>query len=154
MQTYRSTLRAAACGAALLALSGTLHSADPSALTRSFQDPALEWGACPEFMPKGCGIAVVRGDPAGSEADAFFRVPAKAQIPLHWHTAAERIVLVSGQLAVQSDGQPPATLTPGTYGYMPARLPHSATCEGEQPCVLFIAFMGPVDANAGRPPAR
>ena len=71
-----------------------MHSADPTALTRSFQDPALEWGACPELMPKGCGIAVVRGDPAAEEADVFLRVPPKAQIPLHWHTTAERIVLV------------------------------------------------------------
>jgi mannose-6-phosphate isomerase-like protein (cupin superfamily) len=153
MKTTRSTCRAA-CGAVLLALSAAGHSADPSAVSRSFQDPALKWGACPEFMPTGCGIAVVHGDPAGDDGDVFFRVPAKAQIPLHWHTAAERMVLVSGRLAVRSDGQPPVTLTPGTYAYMPARLPHSATCEGAEPCVLFIAFMGPVDANAGRPAAR
>lgn len=154
MHPFPSISRAAACAAALLALSGTAHPADPPAPSRSFQDPALKWGPCPDFMPEGCAITVVHGDPAGDEADVFFRVPARAAIPLHWHSAAERMVLVAGRLTVRYDGQRPVTLTPGTYAYGPARLAHSATCEGAQPCVLFIAFDGPVDAHAGRPAAR
>lgn len=105
-------------------------------------------------MPERCAIAAVHGDPAGNQSDVFFRVPPKAEIPLHWHSAAERMVLVDGRLRVSYDGQAPGTLTPGTYAYGPARLAHSATCESEQPCVLFIAFDGPVDAYAGRPAAK
>ena len=63
-----------------------------------------------------------------------------------------RMVLVSGELQVDYDGQDPVVMRPGTYAYGPARLPHSATCRSAEPCVLFIAFEQPVDAVAGAPP--
>lgn len=77
--------------------------------------------------PKGCEIAVLHGDPSQANADIFFKVPENFAIPHHWHTSAERIVLVSGKLA------------------------HKAFCAEGAPCVLFIAFESPVDAVAGTP---
>jgi len=117
------------------------------AVSRTPQDAQLQWGPCPEFMPKGCGIAVLHGDPAKPNADVFFRVPGGAAIAAHWHTSAERMVLVSGEMKVTYTGQKPATLRPGTYAYGPAKAPHEATCTSTGPCVLFIAFEGPVDAH-------
>jgi quercetin dioxygenase-like cupin family protein len=117
-------------------------------------DPELKWGGCPEFMPKGCEIAVLHGDPAKNNTDVFFKVPANAVIPRHWHTSAERMVLVTGELSVTYDGYPTTVLTPGTYAYGPPRLPHAATCGSAGPCVLFIAFESPVDAVEGVPPPK
>ena len=117
-------------------------------LSNTAGNPALKWGGCPDFMPKGCEIAVLHGDPAKSNADVFFKVPANAVIPRHWHTSAERMVLVAGELSVTYDGHPTVVLKPGTYAYGPARMPHSATCGAAGPCVLFIAFESPVDAFA------
>ncbi len=51
-------------------------------------------------------------------------------------------------MLVQYDGQEAIILTPGTYAYGPPQLPHSAICQSEEPCVLFIAFEEPVDAIA------
>ena len=117
-------------------------------LSNTAGNPALKWGGCPDFMPKGCEIAVLHGDPAKNNADVFFRVPANAVIPRHWHTSVERMVLVAGELHVTYDGHETAVLTPGTYAYGPARLSHKAVCTGAGPCVLFIAFESPVDAVA------
>jgi len=117
-------------------------------------DAALKWGGCPDFMPKGCEIAVLHGDPAKINADVFFKVPANAVIPRHWHTSAERMVLVAGEMHVTYDGHATAVLKPGSYAYGPAKLPHKATCGDAGPCVLFIAFESPVDAVAGGPPAK
>jgi quercetin dioxygenase-like cupin family protein len=117
------------------------------ALSRTAQDTQLQWGPCPEFRPKGCGIAVLHGDPAMPNADVFFRVPGGAVIPAHWHTSAERMVLVSGEMKVTYSGQKPSTLLPGTYAYGPAKATHDATCTSTGACVLFIAFEGPVDAH-------
>ncbi len=125
-----------------------------SSLAYGFEDPGLQWGPCPAFIPDGCEIAVLHGDPAKPNADVFFKVPADFTIPDHWHTSAERMVLVSGKLTVMYEGQVPVTLTPGTYAYGPARMPHKAHCEKGDPCVLFIAFEGPVDATPASPPAR
>jgi quercetin dioxygenase-like cupin family protein len=124
------------------------------ALARTISDPALQWGPCPAFIPQGCEIAVLHGDPAKANADVFFRVPADFTIPHHWHTSAERMVLVSGEMQVTYDGQKPVTLKPGMYAYGPARLPHKAHCGPGGPCVLFIAFESPVDAVPTEAPAK
>jgi quercetin dioxygenase-like cupin family protein len=108
----------------------------------------LEWGPCPEFMPEGCALAVLQGNPAEPNADVFFKLPGKTTAPLHWHTSAERMVLVSGEMEVDYEGQDPVVLKTGTYAYGPARLSHEATCNSDEDCVLFIAFEEPVDAVA------
>ena len=116
------------------------------ALTQTFDDAQLKWGPCPAFLPKGCAIAVLHGDPAKDNLDVFFKVPARSTIPLHWHTSAERMVLVAGELHVTYDGQKTAILRPGTYGYGPAKRTHDGYCASSDPCVLFIAFESPLDA--------
>ena len=116
------------------------------ALAWNADDARLKWGPCPPFLPEGCGIAVLHGDPAKDNVDVFLRVPSKSSLPLHWHTSAERIVLVAGELHVTYDGQKTAVLKSGTYAYGPARLPHKAFCASAKPCVLFIAFESPLDA--------
>jgi quercetin dioxygenase-like cupin family protein len=116
----------------------------PLALTAG--DAALKWGPCPPIFPKGCEIAVLHGDPAKPNADVFLRVPPKYAIPSHWHTSAERMVLVSGELKVEYSGHRPSVLKTGSYAYGPAKAPHKASCADAGPCVLFIAFESPIDA--------
>jgi hypothetical protein len=82
----RGVLAAAITIASVSAVAGP--AAQEKAVTRSAQDPRLEWGPCPAFMPAGCGLAVLHGDPAKTNADVFLRIPANATIPEHWHTSA------------------------------------------------------------------
>jgi quercetin dioxygenase-like cupin family protein len=124
-------------------------SAQEAPLSWTVQDANLKWGPCPPFLPKGCGIAVLHGDPAQRNVDIFFKVPANASIPRHWHTSAERMVLVSGELHVTYDGHKTTVLKAGSYAYGPAKLPHTAECKNAGPCVLFIAFESPLDAIPG-----
>ena len=128
--------------------------AQEQALTRSAQDPQLQWGPCPAFMPAGCSLAVLHGDPAKPNADVFLRLPANAAVPEHWHTSAERMVLVTGEMTVRYKGQPAVVLRPGMYAYGPAKLPHSASCAASTSCVLFIAFESAVDAVPGSGPPK
>jgi len=133
-----------------IALAGALAfaqaPAQEQALTRSAQDAQLQWGPCPAFMPAGCALAVLHGDPAKPNADVFLKLPANAVIAEHWHTSAERMVLIAGELSATYKGQPKAVLKPGMYAYGPAKVPHSASCGSTGPCVLFIAFESAVDA--------
>lgn len=134
-------------GLGLGAPSASAQAPEPlKAVVWSADDAALKWAPCPMFLPKGCGIAVLQGDPAKPNVDVFFRVPAKTRLPLHWHSSAERMVLISGELQVTYSGQEPMTLRPGTYAYGPAKLAHEGFCASEVPCVLFIAFEAPLDA--------
>lgn len=131
--------------ALLLVVSAQAPAGEP-ALASTFKDPQLKWGPCPPFIPKGCEIAVLHGDPAKPNVDVFFKVPGGSTIPSHTHTSAERMVLVSGELDVTYEGQSPIKLKKGSYAYGPAGKAHSATCAKGDPCVLFIGFESPLDA--------
>lgn len=152
-QTLTNRPSQAALRCSLLFLSGLAgsfaHAQGPGqeqAMTWTADDAQLMWGPCPPFLPEGCGIAVLHGDPARDNLDVFFKVPARSSIPLHWHTSAERMVLVAGELHVTYAGQKAAVLKPGTYAYGPAKRPHEGFCASEIPCILFIAFESPLDA--------
>jgi quercetin dioxygenase-like cupin family protein len=122
------------------------QSSGEPALAMTADDPSLQWGPCPEFLPAGCQIAVLHGNPAEPNTDLFFRLPARSVFALHRHTSPERMLLVAGELHVTFEGQPMAVLKPGSYAYGPANRPHSGSCVSAVPCVLFIAFEAPVDA--------
>jgi quercetin dioxygenase-like cupin family protein len=128
--------------------------AQEQAVTRSAQDAQLQWGPCPAFMPPGCNLTVLHGDPGKPNADVFLRIPANSTIVEHWHTSAERMILVAGELAVRYQKQAEVVLKPGMYAYGPAKVPHTATCRGSAPCVLFIAFESAVDAVPVSAPAK
>jgi quercetin dioxygenase-like cupin family protein len=116
------------------------------AMVRATDSPDLEWGPCPAFMPEGCGLAVLHGNPAEPNADVLFKLPAGRTAPPHWHTSAERMVLLSGEMKVEYEGQEAEVVEAGDYAYGPPRVSHWATCTSEEDCVLFIAFVEPVDA--------
>jgi len=130
---------------ALLLVSVAAPGAEPALVIKT-DSADLEWGPCPEFIPAGCEIAVLHGDPAKPNVDIFFKVPGDFTIPLHRHTSAERMVLVSGELHVTYDGQEKQIVETGAYAFGPAERPHDAYCAPGDPCVLFIAFEAPLDA--------
>jgi len=117
------------------------------ALAISADDAQLAWEPCPPFLPEGCAMAVLHGDPAEDNLDVFFRIPAQSTVPLHWHNSPERMVLVAGRLHLTYEDQKTAVLHPGTYAYGPAKHPHKGYCASAGPCVLFIAFESPLDAS-------
>jgi len=101
-------------------------------------------GAVPAFMPAGCGLAVLHGDPAKANADVLLRLPANAVIPEHWHTSAERMVLVAE--SSRSTTRSGKSRAQARHVRLRApKAPHTGSC-GTAPCVLFIAFESAVDA--------
>ena len=155
MSTYSLAKGVVITGVVLVAAWASAQpAAQEQAVTRTAHDPQLQWGPCPAFMPAGCSLSVLHGDPAKPDADVFLRIPANAAIPEHWHTSAERMILVAGELVVRYQGQAEAVLRPGMYAYGPAKLSHTASCRGSTPCVLFIAFESAVDAEPVSRPAK
>lgn len=126
--------------------------ADP-ALDISAHSKDLKWADCPAFLPKGCKLAVLHGDPAKPNVDVFFKLPGKSVLPLHWHTSAERMTLVSGKLKITYNGQKESVVKTGDYMYGPPKVAHKGVCVSSEPCILFIAFESPLDAVPGEVPA-
>lgn len=142
----RILLSSASLAALALGTGPTQAGVSEKAFIRTPDDAAVVWGPCPAFLPKGCGLAVLRGDPTKPNADVLLKVPGGSVLAHHKHTSSERIVLIAGDMTVRYDGQQAVRLRPGTYAYGPPDLPHVATCLSKEPCVLFIAFVEPVDA--------
>ncbi len=138
---------AASLLAAALALPAMAEQPAQSPLALLASDPSLEWGACPPFFSEACRMTAVHGNPAEPNSDVLFKVGGGDELPLHWHTSAERMVLVQGELMVRYQGHDPVTLTPGMYAYGPPKLAHDGRCNSDDACILFIAFEQPVDAH-------
>lgn len=115
-------------------------------VVKTEKDEDLQWGPCPSFMPEGCNIAVLHGNPLKPNLDVYFKVPANYDIPNHWHTSAERMVLISGELHVTYEGEATQIMKVGSYAFGPSKKAHTAKCADQGPCVLFIAFEEPLDA--------
>jgi len=119
-----------------------------NSVSANHADKELEWGPCPSFMPEGCNIAVLHGDPSKQNADVLFKVNGKSDIPNHWHNSHERMVLLTGKMKVTYKGEETQTMQVGDYAYGPAKKPHTAKCVSKDPCILYIGFGEPVDAFA------
>lgn len=133
---------------ALLSLSTVASAEAPTApLATVVTSSGVKWGPCPPIFPGACAMTVLQGDPAKPNSDVVLRVGPGTTLPRHKHTSAERMILLAGRLSVKYDGASVAVLNRSNYAYGPAGLPHSAKCEGKVPCLLFIAFEGPVDAE-------
>ncbi len=114
---------------------------DPDAIS-------IKWGPCPEFMPNGCKIAVLHGDPAKENVDILFKLEPNSDFPEHWHNSPERMILLSGELEITYQGEESQTIKQGNYVYGPAKKPHHGKCGDAGPCILFIGFEKALDAFA------
>ena len=129
-------------------LTGTSMANTPTVpLAIDVSAPSVTWGGCPPIFPGACSMTVLQGDPAKPNADVVLKVGPGNTLPRHKHSSAERMILLKGTLQVTYDGAKPVTIKAGNYAYGPAGLPHVASCKSKVPCVLFIAFEGPVDAE-------
>ena len=133
--------------AAMTALPLAAALAGDTAVVVDADDPALEWGPCPPFFHADCRIAVAHGDPAAVNSDILFKYPAGEAFPNHWHTSAERMVLLAGSMDVSYAGQDTVRLEVGDYAFGPPEHHHEGACVSDEACVLFIAFESPVDAH-------
>ncbi|WP_224482816.1 cupin domain-containing protein [Robertkochia aurantiaca] len=149
MEISRISLRQMLCCLAMtMFIMGVQAQEEMSKKVDSQNFKNLEWSPCPSPLDfEGCHITVLNGDPAKANSDILFRMQPGTTAPEHWHNSAERMVLISGKMAVTYEGEETKTMTSGTYAYGPAQKPHKAECIGDEPCVLFIAFEKPVDTQ-------
>lgn len=111
-------------------------------------DDSSDWGPCPPFIPEGCNVALLQGDMAKANTDVVFKFQGGTEIPNHWHSSAERMILLEGELQVTYEGEATKIMKSGNYAYGPAKKPHVAKCISKDPCILFVGFIEPVDAYA------
>jgi quercetin dioxygenase-like cupin family protein len=92
-------------------------------------------------------VAVEKGDPSKGPSVILAKFARGCIAPWHWHTPIETVMVVSGALEVQMKGDPAFIGHGGDFVDMPGRHVHRATCQGSEPCLVFISSNAPFDIH-------
>jgi quercetin dioxygenase-like cupin family protein len=88
--------------------------------------------------PECFTISVERGDPSKGASVILAKFAPGCVAPFHWHTPSETVMVVSGALEVQMQGEKSMVAHHGDFVYMPPKHVHRATCTGAAPCNVFL----------------
>ena len=86
-------------------------------------------------------MAPVEGDPSKEASIIEMKGTAGCSVPLHWHPARERIMMVSGTAHSQVRNKQTEALKSGDYLSVPPRTPMTFRCDTA--CTLFVHTDGP-----------
>jgi quercetin dioxygenase-like cupin family protein len=86
-------------------------------------------------MPACATAAILRGDPRFGAAWVLLKLASGCEVPWHWHSANETLVVISGRGSVSMKDGPPLEFLPGAYASLPKNHAHRASCS--RTCLLF-----------------
>src|SRR5436190_11511622 len=96
-------------------------------------------------LPQCLKAAATKGDPTKEAAVIYAKLTAGCKVPMHWHTAAEQLMLVSGAARMEHQGGQPEMLSKGSYALLPSKHQHNFACSG--PCEFYIVTDGAFDIH-------
>ncbi len=118
----------------------------------------LKWTDLDPSGAPGVKIADLWGNHAKGAYGAFIKFPAGFAAPLHTHTNAMKIVIVSGTFLQTPEGKPEVRLGPGSYLMQPGgNYRHTTGCDKASECLFFAEGNGKFDlkpVEAGKAPAK
>jgi mannose-6-phosphate isomerase-like protein (cupin superfamily) len=109
------------------------HAKDPDNMI-TLNPQTLQYITIPN-MPTCATAAILRGNPRWGPAWVMLRLASGCQVPWHWHTANETLLVVSGRGSVVARDGTPLQFAPGAFAYLPSHHQHRATCA--RTCLLF-----------------
>jgi len=96
-------------------------------------------------LPSCVTAAVQHGDPLKGAAILVGKVTAGCNIPWHWHTYAENLVLISGSGKAEMKDGTTHVLRSGDFAHLPGKQTHQFTCPVA--CTLYIMPEGAFDIH-------
>jgi hypothetical protein len=118
----------------------------------------LKWADLDPTGAPGVKSADVWGDRTKGAYGGFTKFPAGFVAPLHTHTHAIKIVILSGTFIHGPEGKPEVRLGPGSYLMQPGgNYRHTTSCDKASECVIFAESKGAFDlkpVEAGKAPAK
>lgn len=163
--------RLTACSVLAVAMGGALwactdrNQPPPSAFTKVegqllVRAKSIQWSAAPPGMPPGAKAALLNGNPNATGRYVLrMQLPANYKLPIHSHSNAMDVTVVSGTLFVANtqtlDKKKAFAIKPGDFYHLPALAPQFAFTKGET--VIEIHGDGPYDikyANAADDPLK
>jgi quercetin dioxygenase-like cupin family protein len=109
-------------------------------------EPELKWGPAPAIFPAGAQMAVLQGNPGGTELFTVrLRMPGGYKIPPHTHPTDEHVTVISGTFLVgmgeKFDARKTMALKTGGFVTAPAGAAHYAVAQG--PTIVQVHGTGP-----------
>ena len=118
----------------------------------------LKWTDLDPTGAPGVKSADVWGDHTKGAFGGFTKFPAGFVTPLHTHTSAMKIAIISGTFIHTPEGKPEVRLGPGSYLMQPGgSYKHTTACDKASECLFFIQGDGKFDlipAEAAKAPAK
>ncbi len=106
----------------------------------------------------GVKIADLWGDHTKGAYGSISKFPAGWSTPVHTHTHAMKLVVISGTWIHTPEGKPEVRLGPGSYMMQPGgNYRHASACDKASECVCFVESSGAFDlkpVEAGKAPAK
>jgi quercetin dioxygenase-like cupin family protein len=84
--------------------------------------------------------ATENGDPDTGPSTLILKAAPKCNVPWHYHTAEEQLIVTQGSVLTEMDGMPAASLDPGGFAMMPSKVKHRFSCESKTECIMFVTF--------------
>lgn len=103
-----------------------------------------KWVDAPN-APPGVKQVVLWGDPTTGKFGALQKFPAGFSAPLHTHSAALKMVILSGTVIHVPEGKPEVRLPANSYLFDPPGYRHSTKCDAASDCVFFLEGDGKFD---------
>ena len=122
-----------AVAGAVLAFSGWAQSGDETHIANSSQ---LKFGSAP-YLPSCLTMAPEHGDPSKGAFTLMLKFTSGCKVPMHWHTSAEELMLVSGSGKMQMQDGTSSTVDRGGFVYVPPKHQHAFTCATA--CTAFLS---------------
>lgn len=133
-----------ALGAVLAASSAALAQNQPAdaPIFRNVPDTKL---APMAGLPDCFTAAVERGDPSTEPSVFLIQGTAGCEVPWHWHSVIESVMMSSGTLRLEMKSGQPTMLRAGGYARLPMKHVHRGACTTR--CTFFVVSDGPFDLH-------
>lgn len=117
-----------------------------SSMAKAAPGEDFSWGAAPPIFPAGAKMAVLQGNPGGTEMFTVrLSFPNGYRIAPHTHPTDEHVTVISGHFKVgmgdSANTKTMMTLKSGAFVTAPANKSHYASAVG--PTVVQVSAMGP-----------
>ena len=96
-------------------------------------------------MPECASFVIQHGDPKAGSSISLLKFASGCTVPMHWHSANEHLMFVSGTGQIEMKGEQPRTCKAGDYVFNPARHQHQLSCPGG--CTFHRFVDGPIDIH-------
>jgi quercetin dioxygenase-like cupin family protein len=122
--------------AATLGLFATLSWAQTGDETHIANSTQLKFGGA-TYLPACLTMAPEHGDPGKGAFTLMLKFTSGCTVPMHWHTSAEELMLVSGSGKMQMQDGTSSAVDRGGFVYIPPKHPHAFTCTTA--CTAFLS---------------